>query len=112
MSKKREPKFNGDRGKYNTLCNEVVRQLGEKEAKSLRNQKEIYAEMSMVVSNLANDEEEQILYPKGKVPAFYGMKDEIKEQLDSTSSSRVNAYLSTWLTPLVKFILKGGRRIT
>ena len=105
--RQRNAEFNIDRDKYNTVFNEIARQLGgQKEAQEFReNNKEHYSKICLEISKSADNDKVNVRHPNWKVPAFYGMSEEIKEQLKNNSSNYVSAYLSTWLKDKIEFIL-------
>lgn len=76
--------FTGKLGTYNTTFNALVRKLGMSKANEIRQNKELYKDLNFTISGNANKAYHttgNVRHPKFKVPAFYGMKQEIFETL-------------------------------
>ena len=94
----RNDKFTGERGKYNSVFNELVRQLGKSNVKQLQQyNKNEYNELCNDVLELAKEKEllgEDIIPPKVRDIAFYGMTSERKKILKKNKKDRVGLYES------------------
>lgn len=97
---KRTDKFTGELGEYCTTFNALVRLRGKTEAKIIQKSK-VYKDLNFSLYNAATEHKtifgEDVRHPNWKVPAFYGMKKEISEKLESKNSKLVAAYKSDWL---------------
>ena len=106
----RTDKFTGKVGEYCTTYNALVRLTSQAEANEIRENSEIYKNLNFAIANAANDylEDygENVWHPNRKVPAFFGMKNEIAEELKSKNRSVVNAFNTKWLFTFLDNILK------
>lgn len=98
---KRTDKFTGEVREYCTTFNALVRLLGKAEAKIIQNSKEDYKSLNFALYKAATEHKtvygEDVRHPEGKVPAFYGMEEEISKKLETKNSRLVAAYKSDWL---------------
>lgn len=105
---KRTDRFTGEVGEYCTTFNALVRLLGMQEAKFIQESKG-YENLHFALYRAANEHKtvygEDVRHPKRKVPAFYGMKEEIAKELESKNSRLVAAYKSDWLFEWLKDFL-------
>ena len=106
---KRTDRFTGEVGEYCTTYNALVRIVGKEEAKIIQNSKEDYKSFNFALYRAATEHKtvygEDVRYPNWKVPAFYGMKKEMSEKLESKNSRVVTAYKSEWLFKWIKDFL-------
>jgi len=104
----RSAKYTGKIGDYNTVFNSTVRILGMKRAKEIRSSNEFYAYVCSTVYDQAlkywEVNGEDLLHPKGKVDAWYGMTEEQKIELEEEKKNPVYAYKSKWLNELLEDI--------
>lgn len=107
---KRTDRFTGEPGEYCTTFNALVRLLGFEDAKSIQ-KSEGYKNLHFALYEAADEHErvygEDVRHPNRKVPAFYGMKEEIAKKLESKNSKDVAAYRSDWLFDWLKEFLNG-----
>ena len=106
---KRTDRFTGEVGEYCTTYNALVRIVGKEEAKSIQKSKEVYKSLNFALYKAATEHKtvygEDVRHPNWKVPAFYGMKKEMSEELESKNSRVVAAYKSDWLFEWIKDFL-------
>ena len=104
----RSAKYTGETGDYNTVFNSTVRLLGMKSAKELRSAKKDYDEICSTVYDQAKKyweyNGEDLLHPKGKVDAWYGMTEEQRKDLELEKKNPVYAYKTKWLNELLEEI--------
>lgn len=105
---KRTDRFTGEVGEYCTTFNALVRLLGKQEAKIIQKSKG-YKNLHFALYNAADEHKivygEDVRHPNWKVPAFYGMKEEMAKKLESKNSKLVAAYKSDWLLDWLKEFL-------
>lgn len=105
----RNSNFTGQVGEFNTTYNSLVRMFGKTKADELKLNKELYKNLNFFINGEANSSDKNgkdVRHPKVKVPAYYGMTEEMKEKLSQQRKSYVNAYKSEWLQNKINEFLK------
>ena len=103
--KTRNDQFTGKSGKFSTTFNAIYRLYGKVTAKAIQSNKDFYQKLNFYLNSEANKsyhEGKNVRHPKWKVPAFYGMTAEMKEQLSKKNSSFISAYETKWLRTNIK----------
>lgn len=104
---KRNTRFDGNLGEYNTVWNTLVRNLGKTKASDFkRYSRERYKRLAIEINSSANEYLNlygiNVRHPNVKVPSFYGMTEGLKEKLKEEKKHMVLAYKSEWLDSKVK----------
>ena len=100
LSKSRNSNFTGETGEFNTTYNSLVRMFGKSQTDKLKLNKELYRDLNFFINGQANasyKEGKNVRHPKFKVPAFYGMKEEMYKELAPQKKAYVSAYKTEWL---------------
>ena len=113
----RTDKFTGEVGEYCTTYNALVRLTSQAKANEIREYKDFYRTLNYNISNSANNHldkyGENLRHPNRKVPAFYGMKDKIAEELERKNGDKIFAYKTKWLFSYLNSLFKENNfRIT
>ena len=96
----RSDKFEGQTGKYNTVFNALVRRYGYKIAKYIQqssNYEIICQDLTRLAKYWKDHKNQNVTHPNYKVPAWYGMTEEVKEKLKNENKRLVTAYETDWL---------------
>ena len=106
----RTDKFTGKVGEYCTTYNALVRLTSQAEANEIRENSEMYKNLNFAIANAANTHldkyGENLRHPNKKVPAFFGMKNGIAEELKDKNKSVVNAFKTKWLFAFINNLFK------
>ena len=112
LSQIRNSNFTGQTGEFNTTYNSLVRMFGEPKANELKSNKELYRDLNFFINKEANvsyKKGKNIRHPKFKVPAFYGMSEELYAELAPQRKAYVSAYKTEWLEGKIKeFLMKNS----
>tara|TARA_S200002703_G_scaffold120502_1_gene106331 strand:+ start:706 stop:1452 length:747 start_codon:yes stop_codon:yes gene_type:complete len=109
LSQIRNSNFTGQIGEFNTTYNSLVRMFGKTKADEFKLNKELYKDLNFFINGEANTSYrngENVRHPKFKVPAFYGMGEELYKELAPQRKAYVSAYKTEWLESKINEFFK------
>ena len=96
----RNSNFTGQTGEFNTTYNSLVRMFGKTKTDEFKLNRETYKELNFYLNSEANlsfKDGNNVRHPKFKVPAYYGMTEEMYKKLSLQRMAYVAAYKTKWL---------------